>query len=97
MGLAGVTFALGDAFDRASLAAVTSRPTIAVVSGLIIPFGAYLVLSEDPRPETWRQKTVLLGKEDYPVMEAEGRGRILGRFARLHQAQHEVRHPHSQG
>ena len=34
MGLAGVTFALGDAFDRASLAAVTSRPTIAVVSGL---------------------------------------------------------------
>jgi SAM-dependent methyltransferase len=34
MGLAGVTFALGDAFDRASLAAVTPRPTIAVVSGL---------------------------------------------------------------
>jgi hypothetical protein len=27
---------------------------------------------------TWRQKTVLLGKEDYPVMEAEGRGQFVG-------------------
>ena len=34
LGLAGVTVAHGDAFDRASLAAVTPRPTIAVVSGL---------------------------------------------------------------
>ena len=34
MGLAGVTFAAGDAFDRASLATVAPRPTIAVVSGL---------------------------------------------------------------
>ena len=34
MGVSGVTFAVGDAFDRASLAAVTPRPTIAIVSGL---------------------------------------------------------------
>src|SRR5262249_14189311 len=33
-GPAGVTFAAGDAFDRASLATVAPRPTIAVVSGL---------------------------------------------------------------
>jgi hypothetical protein len=31
------------------------------------------------------------------LKEAEGRGRILGRFARLHQAQHQVRHPHGEG
>ena len=34
LGLANVTLALGDAFDRAALAAVTPRPTIALVSGL---------------------------------------------------------------
>jgi len=34
LGLANVTLALGDAFDRASLAAVRPRPTIAIVSGL---------------------------------------------------------------
>jgi alpha-beta hydrolase superfamily lysophospholipase len=34
LGLAGVTVAPGDAFDRASLAAVRPRPTVAVVSGL---------------------------------------------------------------
>src|SRR5262249_54545150 len=34
LGLATVAVAHGDAFDRASLAAVTPRPTIAVVSGL---------------------------------------------------------------
>src|SRR5205814_9314174 len=34
LGLADVTLALGDAFDRAALAAVRPRPTIAVVSGL---------------------------------------------------------------
>jgi SAM-dependent methyltransferase len=34
LGLANVTVAHGDAFDRASLAAVTPRPTIAIVSGL---------------------------------------------------------------
>jgi SAM-dependent methyltransferase len=34
LGLANVALALGDAFDRASLAAVTPRPTIAIVSGL---------------------------------------------------------------
>jgi alpha-beta hydrolase superfamily lysophospholipase len=34
LGLADVTLALGDAFDRAALAAVTPRPTVAVVSGL---------------------------------------------------------------
>lgn len=34
LGLAGVTVERGDAFDRASLAAVTPRPTIAIVSGL---------------------------------------------------------------
>jgi hypothetical protein len=34
LGLANVTITHGDAFDRASLAAVTPRPTIAVVSGL---------------------------------------------------------------
>lgn len=34
LGLANVTVVHGDAFDRASLAAVTPRPTIAVVSGL---------------------------------------------------------------
>jgi alpha-beta hydrolase superfamily lysophospholipase/SAM-dependent methyltransferase len=32
--LRNVTFAQGDAFDRAALAAVTPRPTIAIVSGL---------------------------------------------------------------
>ncbi len=32
--LAGVTTTLGDAFDRASLAATSPRPTIAIVSGL---------------------------------------------------------------
>src|SRR5207237_720033 len=34
LGLANVTLAHGDAFDRASLAAITPRPTIAIVSGL---------------------------------------------------------------
>jgi SAM-dependent methyltransferase len=34
LGLANVTITHGDAFDRASLAAVTPRPTIAIVSGL---------------------------------------------------------------
>jgi alpha-beta hydrolase superfamily lysophospholipase/SAM-dependent methyltransferase len=34
LGLANVTIVQGDAFDRASLAAVTPRPTIAIVSGL---------------------------------------------------------------
>jgi SAM-dependent methyltransferase len=34
LGLSGVTIAHGDAFDRDSLATVTPRPTIAVVSGL---------------------------------------------------------------
>src|SRR5205823_6055146 len=33
-GLAQVTIAHGDAFDRARLAAITPRPTIAIVSGL---------------------------------------------------------------
>jgi alpha-beta hydrolase superfamily lysophospholipase/SAM-dependent methyltransferase len=33
-GLAGITLTRGDAFDRASLAAITPRPTIAIVSGL---------------------------------------------------------------
>jgi alpha-beta hydrolase superfamily lysophospholipase len=34
LGLANVSVVQGDAFDRASLAAVTPRPTIAIVSGL---------------------------------------------------------------
>jgi alpha-beta hydrolase superfamily lysophospholipase/SAM-dependent methyltransferase len=34
LGLANVTMAHGDAFDRAALAAITPRPTIAIVSGL---------------------------------------------------------------
>jgi len=34
LGLTGVTVARGDAFDRASLAAVQPRPSIAIVSGL---------------------------------------------------------------
>jgi alpha-beta hydrolase superfamily lysophospholipase/SAM-dependent methyltransferase len=34
MGIAGVTFAQGDAFDADSLAALEPRPTVAVVSGL---------------------------------------------------------------
>jgi SAM-dependent methyltransferase len=34
LGLSGVTVTAGDAFDRGSLAAVTPRPSIAVVSGL---------------------------------------------------------------
>ena len=34
MGVRGVTFAQGDAFDRQSLAALRPRPTVAVVSGL---------------------------------------------------------------
>jgi alpha-beta hydrolase superfamily lysophospholipase/SAM-dependent methyltransferase len=34
LGLANITVIHGDAFDRASLAAVTPRPTIAIVSGL---------------------------------------------------------------
>ncbi len=34
LGLANVTVMPGDAFDRASLAAVTPRPTVAIVSGL---------------------------------------------------------------
>ena len=34
LGLAKVTLAHGDAFDRAALAAITPRPTIAIVSGL---------------------------------------------------------------
>jgi alpha-beta hydrolase superfamily lysophospholipase len=34
LGLADVTLTLGDAFDRASLGAVTPRPTIGIVSGL---------------------------------------------------------------
>jgi SAM-dependent methyltransferase len=34
LGVPGVTLAQGDAFDRESLAAVTPRPTIAIVSGL---------------------------------------------------------------
>lgn len=34
MGICGVTFAQGDAFDGASLAAIRPRPNIAVVSGL---------------------------------------------------------------
>ena len=34
LGLANVTVTHGDAFDRASLAAVTPRPSIAIVSGL---------------------------------------------------------------
>lgn len=34
LGLANVTVTHGDAFDRAALAAVTPRPTIAIVSGL---------------------------------------------------------------
>jgi alpha-beta hydrolase superfamily lysophospholipase/SAM-dependent methyltransferase len=33
-GLTNVTVEIGDAFDRASLAAITPRPTIAIVSGL---------------------------------------------------------------
>src|SRR5205823_14722239 len=39
-GLANVTVTLGDAFDRASLAAVRPRPTIAIVSGLYELFPA---------------------------------------------------------
>jgi len=34
LGVSDVTFVQGDAFDRASLAAVTPRPTISIVSGL---------------------------------------------------------------
>jgi alpha-beta hydrolase superfamily lysophospholipase/SAM-dependent methyltransferase len=34
LGLAGITLTRGDAFDRAGLAAIAPRPTIAVVSGL---------------------------------------------------------------
>src|SRR5262249_44731605 len=34
MGLSNVSTARGDAFDRASLAAIRPRPTVAVVSGL---------------------------------------------------------------
>ena len=34
LGLAQVTLAAGDAFDRAGLAAIAPRPTIAIVSGL---------------------------------------------------------------
>src|SRR5207302_11403855 len=34
LGLTNVTVAHGDAFDRAALAAITPRPTIAIVSGL---------------------------------------------------------------
>jgi alpha-beta hydrolase superfamily lysophospholipase len=34
LGLVNVTVTLGDAFDHASLAAITPRPTIAIVSGL---------------------------------------------------------------
>ena len=34
LGLANVTFAQGDAFDEASLAALSPRPTLAIVSGL---------------------------------------------------------------
>jgi hypothetical protein len=34
MGVQGVTFAQGDAFDKESLAALRPRPTVAVVSGL---------------------------------------------------------------
>ena len=34
LGLSNVTIMLGDAFDRAALAAITPRPTIAIVSGL---------------------------------------------------------------
>src|SRR5207253_9940036 len=33
-GLTNVTIELGDAFDRASIAAINPRPTIAIVSGL---------------------------------------------------------------
>lgn len=34
LGLANITFAQGDAFDEASLAALSPRPTVAIVSGL---------------------------------------------------------------
>jgi alpha-beta hydrolase superfamily lysophospholipase/SAM-dependent methyltransferase len=34
LGLPNITLTRGDAFDRASLAAITARPTIAIVSGL---------------------------------------------------------------
>lgn len=40
LGLKNVTIVQGDAFDRASLAAVTPRPTIAIVSGLYELFPA---------------------------------------------------------
>ena len=39
MGLANVTFQLGDAFDEASLAAIQPVPNVAVVSGLYELFG----------------------------------------------------------
>jgi alpha-beta hydrolase superfamily lysophospholipase len=34
MGVAGITFAQGDAFDERSLASITPRPNVAIVSGL---------------------------------------------------------------
>ena len=40
LGLKNVTFAQGDAFDRASLSTTTPKPTIAVVSGLFELFPA---------------------------------------------------------
>lgn len=40
MGLNNVTVSLGDAFDRASLGALTPKPTIAIVSGLFELFPA---------------------------------------------------------
>jgi alpha-beta hydrolase superfamily lysophospholipase/SAM-dependent methyltransferase len=47
LGLKNVTVTYGDAFDRASLAALTPRPTVAIVSGLyeLFPANAPLVNS----------------------------------------------------
>jgi alpha-beta hydrolase superfamily lysophospholipase/SAM-dependent methyltransferase len=49
LGLRNVTVAQGDAFDRASLAAVTPRPTVAIVSGLYELFPANAPLVESLR------------------------------------------------
>lgn len=49
LGLANVTFAQGDAFDRASLAAIQPRPNIAVVSGLYELFGDNRMVLESLR------------------------------------------------
>src|SRR5262249_43104608 len=49
LGLTNVTIIQGDAFDRASLAAVTPRPTIAIVSGLYELFPANAPVRESLR------------------------------------------------